>query len=161
MHPRGGGGGVVIELRAKRLHDSAILPTQAKPGDAGWDLYSNESRRLYPGLRLAISTGIALELPHGYVGLVCPRSGLARNYGVTVLNAPGVIDSGYRGEIIVLLQSCSDITHMDSSLDVLHIQQGDRIAQLLVMESPQVVLSEVETLGDSERGDSGFGSSGK
>ena len=131
----------------------AILPTRAYPGDAGLDLYAAEEAVLGPGERASIGTGIAVEIPDGQAGLVLPRSGLAARHGIALVNAPGLIDSGYRGEIRVLLLN----TDREEPFDV---AAGDRIAQLVLVgvHTPEVV--EVDELALSERGDGGFGSSG-
>lgn len=136
-----------------RLAEEAILPTRAYPGDAGLDLHALEGATLGPGRRASIRTGIAIELPEGLAGLVLPRSGLAARHGIALVNAPGLIDSGYRGELQVLLLN----TDPDASFT---IAPGDRIAQLVLVriETPAVV--EVDTLAPSERGVGGFGSSG-
>jgi dUTP pyrophosphatase len=140
-------------LRVRRLDMRALLPTRAFPGDAGLDLYALEDGLLGSGERAAIRTGIAVEVPAGQAGLVLPRSGLAARHGISVVNAPGLIDAGYRGEIRVLLLN-TDRT------EPFVISAGDRIAQLVLVrvETPSVV--EVDALALSERGAGGFGSSG-
>jgi dUTP pyrophosphatase len=140
-------------LRVRRLDRQAKLPTRAYPGDAGLDLYALETVVLEPGQRLSVPTGIAVEIPDGQAGLVLPRSGLAARFGIALVNAPGLIDAGYRGEVRVLLLN----TDRDSSVT---IDAWDRIAQLVLVrvETPQVL--EVEALELSERGVGGFGSSG-
>jgi dUTP pyrophosphatase len=140
------------KVRVKKLHPDAVTPKFASHGDAGADLVSVEDGRILPGGRAFVKTGIALELPEGTVGLVHPRSGLAAKHGVTVLNAPGTIDSGYRGEIGVVL--------FNSSLESFHYKAGDRIAQLVVQEYLTPDYIEVEDLADSARGAGGFGSTG-
>jgi len=142
-----------VSLPVRRLDPRAILPTRAYDGDAGLDLYALEAVTLEPGERAAVPTGIAVELPLGHAGLVLPRSGLAASHGIALVNAPGLIDSGYRGEVRVLLLN----TDRTAAYDV---QPGDRIAQLLVVrfEAPEVV--EVQALAESERAAGGFGSSG-
>jgi dUTP pyrophosphatase len=147
-----GRGSVDVCLLVKRLHPRAVLPERARPGDAGLDLRAVEQRVLRPGQRADVGTGLAIALPPGFVGLVHPRSGLALRHGVTIANAPGTIDAGYRGEIRVILVNLGGV---DWKCD-----EGNRIAQLLVaqVESPRIV--EVSALPGSERGDSGFGSTG-
>lgn len=129
------------------------MPTRAHPGDAGLDLVAVGPHDLPPGGRAAVGTGLAIAIPEGHAGLVVPRSGLARRHGVTVANAPGLIDSGYRGELIVLLVNLGDAPH--------RIAPGDRIAQLVV--TPVALPSPVETEvlpGSDGRGEGGFGSTG-
>jgi dUTP pyrophosphatase len=142
-----------MSLRVRRLDERALLPTRAYDGDAGLDLYALEEARLSPGERRSISTGIAVEIPAGWAGLVLPRSGLAARHGIALVNAPGLIDAGYRGELRVLLLN-TDRT------ETFTVSRGDRIAQLVLVrvESPEVV--EVDALAGSERGAGGFGSSG-
>ncbi|HET6864271.1 MAG TPA: dUTP diphosphatase [Solirubrobacteraceae bacterium] len=142
-----------MTLKVRRLDGRARLPTRAYPGDAGLDLYALEDAALDPGERASVRTGIAVEIPEGEAGLVLPRSGLAARHGIALVNAPGLIDSGYRGEVRVLLLN----TDHDSTFTV---TAGDRIAQLVLVkvQTPEVV--EVEDLAVSERGGGGFGSSG-
>lgn len=127
-------------------------PVYAKAGDAGADLRSVEDLVIAAGQRALVRTGVKIALPDGYVGLVHPRSGLALKHGVTVLNAPGTIDAGYRGELMVTLYN--------SGNEAFHIAKGDRIAQLLVQEVVRANFIRVETLPDSDRSETGFGSSG-
>lgn len=143
----------VPALRVRRLLDGARLPSRAYPGDAGLDLYACEPAVLSPGERASVGTGIALEIPPGQAGLVLPRSGLAARHGISVVNAPGLIDAGYRGELRVLLLNTD-------ARESFSVQVGDRIAQLVLVrvETPEPVA--VESLADSERGRGGFGSSG-
>lgn len=144
-----------MELRCKRLAAGALLPTRATEGDAGLDLYAVESLILRPGGgRASIGTGIAVEIPAGHAGLVLPRSGLAAKHGIAVANAPGLIDSGYRGELRVLLLN-TDPEH------AFEVDPGDRIAQLLVVGVAPTQPLEVEELSVSVRGVAGFGSSGR
>jgi dUTP pyrophosphatase len=142
----------VIELALRRLRDDAVLPERAYEGDAGLDLAACERHELAPGERGVVGTGLAVAIPHGYAGFVQPRSGLAATNGVSVVNAPGLIDSGYRGEIRVVLLN----TDLHETFTV---EPGMRIAQLVVLAVPEVALAEVEELPDSERGSRGFGSS--
>lgn len=128
------------------------IPTYARQGDAGADLVSERDAILYPLETIPVPTGTYIEIPEGYVGLIHPRSGLAAKYGITVLNAPGTIDSGYRGEIVVLLHNTTEIP--------LSIAKGERIAQLVIQEFVTADFVQVDELSDSERGDGGFGSTG-
>jgi dUTP pyrophosphatase len=128
-------------------------PVYAKPGDAGADLRSTQAVTIPAGQRLLVPTGVSIALPAGYVGLVHPRSGLAAKHGITVLNTPGTIDAGYRGEIMVILYNSSE-TDFDVSV-------GDRIAQLLIQTVETAKFVAVEKLPESERGETGFGSSGR
>ena len=139
-------------LRVERLTETAVLPAYAHPGDAGMDLCADEARRLLPGERAAVATGLKIALPAGTEGQVRPRSGLAITYGVTVLNAPGTIDEGYRGEVKVLL-----INHGQEPFE---IRKGMRIAQLVVAPVRRVALEEGAVSDPTVRGAGGFGSSG-
>lgn len=141
-----------LALRVRRLDPSVPLPSYAHPGDAGLDLCAAESREFAPGERAAVSTGLAVAIPDGWVGLVHPRSGLALRRGLTVLNAPGTIDSGYRGELKVLL--------VNLGTEPVLIERGDRVAQLLVQRVARVVVVESDALDDTTRGAGGFGSTG-
>ena len=129
------------------------MPVYAHPGDAGCDLRSSHAATIEPGERLTVSTGISIAIPAGYVGLVHSRSGLAANHGVVVLNSPGTVDAGYRGEIRVTL------LNTDKS-KAFEVQPGDRIAQLLVQRVERAHLIEVDILPETERGQQGFGSTG-
>lgn len=140
-------------LRVQRLDPRATLPSRAYAHDAGLDLYALEERRLGPGARGTVRTGIAVEIPEGQAGLVLPRSGLARRHGISLVNAPGLIDAGYRGEIQVLLLNTDRVAPFT-------IAAGDRIAQLLLVAVQTPAIHEVESLAVSERGEGGFGSSG-
>ncbi len=142
-----------MSLRVRRLDERAVLPTRAYPGDAGLDLYALEGGALDPGERASVRTGVAVEIPEGRAGLVLPRSGLAARHGISVVNAPGLIDAGYRGEIRVLLLNTDRSERFE-------IAAGDRIAQLVLVavQTPEVV--EVGELAASQRGAGGFGSSG-
>lgn len=142
----------MIEVEIVRLRAEARVPERAYPGDAGVDLAACEPVTLGPGERALVPTGLAVAIPEGYAGFVQPRSGLATRHGVTIVNAPGLIDSGYRGEIqVVLLNTDKEATF---SADA-----GERIAQLVILPVPEVVLREVDELPSSERGVRGFGSS--
>ena len=143
-----------MTLRFSRLADDAREPTRAHDGDAGYDLFAVEAATLAPGERASVGTGIALAIPDGWAGLVLPRSGLAARHGITIPNAPGLIDSGYRGEVRVLLLNADP-------RETFEVAAGDRIAQLLLVrhEAPDVV--EVESLDETVRGAGGFGSSGR
>ena len=143
-----------MELRVRRLAGTATLPSRATAGDAGLDLYASESARLGPGERSSVGTGIAIEIPDGHAGLVLPRSGWAAKHGISLVNAPGLIDAGYRGEVRVLLLNTD--RH-----EAFEIFQGDRIAQLLVVPFAALEPVEADALGESERGQGGFGSTGR
>ena len=143
-----------VELRVARLHQDARLPARARPGDAGLDLYAAEPASIAPGERASVGTGIAVAIPEGQAGLVLPRSGLAARHGITLPNAPGLIDAGYRGELRVLLLN----TDPSGSFEV---ASGDRIAQLVVTPVAEAVPVEVEALEETARGLAGFGSSGR
>jgi dUTP pyrophosphatase len=137
----------------RRLDPRAVLPTRAYAGDAGLDLHALDDGELGPGERASVGTGVAVEIPHGQAGLVLPRSGLARRHGISVVNAPGLIDAGYRGEIEVLLLN----TDRSSAFS---ISAGDRIAQLVIVSVQTPEVDEVHELELSQRGAGGFGSSG-
>lgn len=142
----------MIDVAVRRLREDAHLPHQAYEGDAGFDLAACEHVVLEPGDRAVVATGIAVEIPHGYAGFVQPRSGLAARHGVGVVNSPGLIDSGYRGEIkIVLINTDRD--------EAFVVDPGMRIAQLVITPVAAVRMVEVEELAASERGARGFGSS--
>jgi dUTP pyrophosphatase len=143
-----------VELRTTRLSEDARLPSRAHDGDAGLDLYAAEAATIAPGDRETVATGIAVEIPAGHAGLVLPRSGLAVRHGIALVNAPGLIDSGYRGEIKVLL------LNTDRS-EPFEVEPGDRIAQLLLTPVADAEPVEVTELAASVRGDGGFGSSGR
>ena len=142
-----------VDIAAVRLDGGLPLPAYAKSGDAGLDLRASESVTLDPGERRLVPTGLAVAIPEGHAGFVLPRSGLAMHRGVTVLNAPGLIDSGYRGELKVLL-----INH---GAEAVSIERGERIAQLVVQPVARARLVEGERLPDSARGEGGFGSTGR
>src|SRR3984885_6495151 len=143
-----------MTLRVVRLHPRATLPARAHPDDAGLDLHALEAATLAPGERASIPTGIAIEIEPGHAGLVPPRSGLAARHGISVVNAPGLIDSGYRGELRVLL------LNNDSSASF-EVQAGDRIAQLVLIAGAITEPVEVTQLSETPRGVGGFGSSGR
>lgn len=140
-------------LRVRRLDPDVPLPSYAHPGDAGLDLASSEQRVLAPGERAAVATGLAVAVPEGWVGLVHPRSGLSLRDGVTVVNAPGTVDSGYRGELKVLLVNLGDRP--------VEISRGERIAQLVLQRFGRASVVEVDELDDTARGTGGFGSTGR
>ncbi|GIE38614.1 deoxyuridine 5'-triphosphate nucleotidohydrolase [Actinoplanes lobatus] len=142
-----------VNIQVLRIDPDLPVPAYAHPGDAGADLFAAEEVELVPGARAKVRTGIAIALPDGFVGLVHPRSGLAARLGVTVLNAPGTVDAGYRGEILVNL-----INH--DRQNTVKISRGDRIAQLVVQRVERAVFHEVDTLDDTARGAGGHGSTG-
>ena len=142
----------MINVKIKRIDSKAILPSYANPGDAGMDIHSMEDKRIYPGETVLIKTGLCIEIPENYEAQIRPRSGLALNNGITVLNSPGTIDSGYRGEIKIIL-----INH---SGKLFEIKQGMRIAQMVISPIIRAEIIEVISLVDSERGQGGFGSTG-
>ena len=142
----------MIELPIQRLHENAVLPERAYVGDAGLDLAASEAVVLGPGERAVVGTGLAVAIPDGYAGFVQPRSGLAARHGISVVNAPGLVDSGYRGEVRVVLLN----TDLRESFAV---EPGMRIAQLVVLPAPSVEPTETDRLPASERGVRGFGSS--
>jgi dUTP pyrophosphatase len=142
-----------VDIAAVRLDSGLPLPAFARPGDAGLDLRASEAVTLEPGGRRLVPTGLAVAIPEGHAGFVLPRSGLAMDKGVTVLNAPGLIDSGYRGELKVLL-----INHGALAVG---IERGERIAQLVIQPVAQARLVEVDGLPVSSRGEGGFGSTGR
>ena len=143
-----------MELPIAKLNDEAVLPSRAHDGDAGLDLYACEAAHIGPGERWSVGTGVAVEIPEGHAGLVLPRSGLAKKHGIALVNSPGLIDSGYRGEIRVLLLNTDPA-------ETFRVAPGDRIAQLVI--APIALAEPVETaaLADSVRGAGGFGSSGR
>jgi len=142
----------VSELPLLRISEHAVVPARAYDGDAGLDLAASERVELAPGTRAVVGTGIAVAIPEGHAGFVQPRSGLAANHGITIVNAPGLVDSGYRGELrIVLLNTDRDETFV--------VEPGMRIAQLVVLPVATPVPVEVAELPASERGERGFGSS--
>lgn len=143
-----------MTLRFARLRDDAREPTRAHKGDAGYDLYAVDAATIAPSERESVGTGIAVAIPDGWAGLVLPRSGLAARHGITLPNAPGLIDSGYRGEVRVLLLNTD-------ARQPFEVAPGDRIAQLLLVRHEAPELIEVESLEETTRGVGGFGSSGR
>ena len=138
-------------IKVKKIEEQAIIPTRSNSDDAGWDLYSITTRPIAPSQRVTIRTGISLQIPEEYVGLIWPRSGMSVKNGIDVL--AGVVDSGYRGEIKVCL--------LNTSREWMDIKEGDRIAQILFQQVPHFQLQEVDILQNSDRGEGGFGSTGK
>jgi dUTP pyrophosphatase len=141
------------ELRFIKLSEKATLPTRAHDNDAGLDLYAAEGARMPPGARVSVGTGLAVAVPEGLAGLVLPRSGLALKHGITLINSPGLIDPGYRGEVRVVL------LNTDQTMDY-HCTPGDRIAQLLLVPIATASPLQADELDASTRGEGGFGSSG-
>lgn len=142
----------MIEVAIQRLRDDAVVPTRAYAGDAGLDLAACERVELGPGERATVGTGLAVAIPDGYAGFVQPRSGLASRNGITIVNTPGLVDSGYRGELKVIL------LNTDTS-EAFVVEPGMRIAQLVVVQVPAIDPVEVDELPETERGVRGFGSS--
>ena len=143
-----------MELPVARLKDEALLPTRAHEGDAGLDLYSCEAAHIGPGERWSVGTGVGVEIPDAHAGLILPRSGLARDHGISLVNSPGLIDSGYRGELRVLLLN-------NDPAETFRIVAGDRIAQLVLVPIALATPVEAAVLADSARATGGFGSSGR
>jgi dUTP pyrophosphatase len=143
----------IVDVLVTRTDPSVPLPTYAKPGDAGADLVTTIDVTVHPGERVIVPTGISIALPDGYVAFVHPRSGLALKHGISIVNAPGTIDAGYRGEINVVL-----INH--DQRDSVTFVKGDRIAQLVIQQVERAIFHEVERLPGSDRGEGGFGSTG-
>jgi dUTP pyrophosphatase len=143
-----------VELLVAKLNDEAKLPSRAHEGDAGLDLYACEAAHIGPGERWSVGTGVAVEIPEGHAGLVLPRSGLAKKHGIALVNSPGLIDSGYRGEIRVLLLNTDPA-------ETFRVEPGDRIAQLVISPISLAEPVEAASLAESVRGDGGFGSSGR
>lgn len=143
-----------MQLPVAKLNEDAILPSRAHAGDAGLDLYACEAAHIGPGERWSVGTGVGVEIPEDHAGLVLPRSGLAKKHGIALVNSPGLIDSGYRGELRVLLLNTDPA-------ETFRVKPGDRIAQLVI--TPIVTAEPVEAgaLAESVRGDGGFGSSGR
>jgi dUTP pyrophosphatase len=143
-----------VTLRFRRLCEAARAPARAHEGDAGYDLHAVEAAVIEPGRRVSVGTGVAVAIPPGQAGLVLPRSGLATRHGIALVNAPGLIDAGYRGELRVLLLN----TDADAPFA---IEPGDRIAQLLLVRIESPVVEEVEALEETARAAGGFGSTGR
>lgn len=143
-----------MKLPVLKLKDEAILPSRAHEGDAGLDLYACETAHVGPGERWSVGTGVGVEIPEGHAGLVLPRSGLARDHGIALVNAPGLIDSGYRGELRVLLLNTDPA-------ETFRVEPGDRIAQLVITPIVTPPPVEAPALNESLRGEGGFGSSGR
>ncbi len=144
----------MTELSVRRLRDDAVLPERAYPGDAGLDLVSCERHDIGPGERAVVGTGLAVAIPDGHAGLVVPRSGLAARHGIGIANAPGLIDSGYRGEVRVVL------VNTDRS-ESFRVEPGMRVAQLVLVPVALAEPVDVDVLPETERGVAGFGSSGR
>ena len=142
-----------MRVEFQRLSEAARAPERAHDHDAGWDLRAAEATTIEPGERASVGTGIAVAIPEGCAGLVLPRSGLAARHGIALTNAPGLIDAGYRGEVRILLLNTD-------RAEPFEIAVGDRIAQLVVVDVPEVEFAESDTLTETVRGTSGFGSSG-
>ena len=142
-----------MTLPFKRIDPDAVLPTRAHPGDAGLDLRSAVDVEVAPGERALVPTGVAVAIPDGHAGLVLPRSGLASKHGLTMANAPGLIDAGYRGEVICAVVNLDRVTPV-------RISKGDRIAQLVVVAVPELAAEWVDELPPTTRGEGGFGSTG-
>jgi dUTP pyrophosphatase len=146
-------GPIRVPVPLRRLDPDLPVPSYAHDGDAGADLHAATDVTLAPGERSLVPTGVALALPDGYVGLVHPRSGLAARHGVTIVNAPGTVDAGYRGEVLV------NLVNLDPR-EPFSVRRGDRIAQLVVQQVARAEFIEVDSLEDTSRGDTGHGSSG-
>ena len=142
-----------MEVLFKQLDETLEAPAYARPGDAGLDLHAAEGGTLLPFERALVPCGIALAIPEGYAGLIIPRSGLAARQGISIVNAPGLIDSGYRGEIKVPL------INLDPT-ETFNYEKGERIAQLVIIATPSITLHNIYELPESSRGAQGFGSSG-
>jgi dUTP pyrophosphatase len=143
-----------VDLRVSILKEGALAPTRAHEGDAGLDLYACEAAHIGPGERWSVGTGVAIEVPAGHAGLVLPRSGLAREHGISLVNGPGLIDAGYRGEVRVLLLNTDPA-------ETFRVEPGDRIAQLVLTPIAPAEPIEVSELSESARGAGGFGSTGR
>ena len=142
----------LINIKIKRLNDNAILPEKQHDSDAGYDLHSIEEIILKPSKIYKVRTGIAIQIPNNYGGLVLPRSGLSSKYGISLINTPGLIDSGYRGELLIPL-----INHSSNEYT---INKTERVAQLILLEIPEVKIEVTSDLDESDRDSKGFGSTG-
>lgn len=142
----------MVKLRIKRVHAKALIPRYANPGDAGMDLHSVEDKIIKPGERALVATGLKVEVPEGFEMQIRPRSGLALKKGISLVNSPGTVDSGYRGEIGIIM-----INHGSEDFE---IKQGDRIAQAVLTRFESAELEESEDLSETKRGEGGYGSSG-
>jgi dUTP pyrophosphatase len=143
-----------VQLPVSILVEGALVPTRAHEGDAGLDLYACEAAHIGPGERWGVGTGVGVQIPEGHAGLVLPRSGLARDHGIALVNSPGLIDAGYRGELRVLLLNTDPA-------ETFRVEPGDRIAQMVLVPIALAVPVEVEALAASDRATGGFGSSGR
>jgi dUTP pyrophosphatase len=143
----------MMKLKYKKVAPNAITPRRATSGSGGYDLFSTQDVTLRPGASYAVGTGIEMEIPSGYVGLICPKSGLAANFATTVLNGPGVIDPDYRGEVKAIM--------INEGEQPKRFAPGDKVAQILFVETEEVEFEEVAELSSTERGTGGFGSTGK
>jgi dUTP pyrophosphatase len=143
---------MVIPIKIKKLHSDAIIPHYAHDGDSGMDVYSTEDIVIMHYKRILVPTGISFEIPKGFEIQVRPKSGLALNHGLTLLNTPGTLDSGYRGELKILIFNTSDQPY--------EVKKGEKIAQIILARYEQAEIQEVNDLGDSSRGEGGFGSTG-
>jgi dUTP pyrophosphatase len=144
-----------MQINIYRNSDEAEIPSNAYKGDAGFDLAAIEDVYIFSGKTQKVRTGIIVEIPKGYGGFILPRSGISVKYKISIPNSPGLIDSGYRGEVMVAMHNYSENTYK--------INKGDRIAQMVIMQVPELIFNEVsyEEISNSERGEGGFGSSGK
>lgn len=145
----------MLEVKFKKLRKDAITPEKANSTDAGFDLFSVEDRVLHNSKSIVIGTGIAIEIPDGYFGMICSRSGLAAKESMFVVNSPGIIDSGYRGELKIILSRIETTPE-----NYYTISKNQKIAQLIILPIPNVFLKEVEELSNSDRGEKGLGSTG-
>ena len=142
-----------MKVKVKLEHENAKVPTRATEHSNGYDIYAAEPARIAPGQRVAVATGVKLEIPEGYVGMACPRSGRAIKDGLTLINPPGIIDSDYRGEVKALL-----INHSQAPI---YIQIGERVMQMVFVKTEEIDFEEVTELSDTQRGTGGLGHTGK